>query len=319
MLRLAEASLQGLFAEASAAYEQAIARSGEVRRVLRFAGRQLELRFAGATLAEALLGAMAPRITAGDSAELSIGLWAGDSPLPWRLPEVGPRGFVRGSSPDGVSAVYEPGSGAITLFDNDSAQILYRVPGIDEIPWWERAAPLRPALHFALAGPASHLVHAGAVGDPDRGGLLLAGPGGSGKTSLALAAVEHRMHYVGDDYVLLVGGVAWNLYRTAKVDAGPGREKAVVEIDSSALVEALPVRAVVVPAICDGDARLERISAGGALLALAPSTAFQMPFDRGAVIGTLAELVRRVPCYRLELGSSPAAAAAALVEVLAGD
>jgi hypothetical protein len=277
------------------------------------------LRFAGAPLAEALLGALRPRIVGPASAEVSIGLWAGDSPLPWYLGELGPRGLVRGSSPESVSAVYEAGSRALTLFDSRSSQILYRVPDTDGIPWWERAAPLRPALHFGLTGPSSHLVHAGAVGDSERGGVLLAGPGGSGKTSLALSAVEHGLGYVGDDYVLLEDGVAWNLYGTAKIDAGPGREKTVLEIDAGALVEGLPVRAVVVPAIGGGRVRLTRISAGDALLALAPSTAFQIPFDRGAVLATLAELVRRVPCYRLKLGSSPAAAATALMEVLGGD
>ncbi len=152
MPRLAEVPLQELFAEASAAHEQATFRSGEIRRVLRFAGRQLELRFAGAALAEALLGAMAPRLVGRAPAEMSIGLWAGGSPLPWHLGDLGPRGLVRGSASDGVSAVYEVASGALTLFDRRSSQILYRVPDTDGIPWWERAAPLRPALHFALAG-----------------------------------------------------------------------------------------------------------------------------------------------------------------------
>jgi hypothetical protein len=325
MSRLAEVPLQEVFAEAAAAHERASFRSGEIRRVLRFAGRQLELRFAGAPLAEALLGAMRPRIVGRasavgqPSAEVSIGLWAGDSPMPWHLGDLGPRGLVRGSSPEGVSAVYEAGSGALTLFDSRSSQILYRVPDINGIPWWERAAPLRPALHFGLAGSTSHLVHAGAVGIRGRGGVLLAGSGGSGKTTLALSAVEHGLGYVGDDYVLLEDGVAWNLYRTAKLDNGPGREKTVLEIDRRDLVEALPVRAVVVPVIGAGRVRLTRISAGDALLALAPSTAFQIPFDRGVVLATLAELVRRVPSYRLLLGSSPGATAAALVEVVAGD
>jgi hypothetical protein len=118
--------------------------------------------------------------------------------------------------------------------------------------------------------------------------------------------------------VLLEDGVAWNLFATAKIDAGPGREKTVVEVDPGSLVESLPVRAVVVPAIGAGRARAQAISASQALLALAPSTAFQMPFDRGAVLATLGELVRRVPCHRLDLGRSAEAAASVLMEVLAG-
>jgi hypothetical protein len=317
MSRLAEAPLQELFAEAAAAHEQASLHSGEIRSVLGFAGRQLELRFAGAPLAEALLEAMRPRIVRRASSEVSIGLWADDSPIPWHLGELGPRGMVRGSSPRGVSAVYEAGSGALTLFDSESSRILYRIPDVEGIPWWERAAPLRPALFFALATSERHLIHAGAVGDPDLGCVLLAGPGGAGKTSLALAAVEHGLRYVGDDYVLLEDGIAWNLYGTAKVDAGPDREKTVLELEAESLIEALPIRAVVVPAIGSRSTRLEEISPAQALLALAPSTAFQMPFDRGAVLATLGELVRLVPCHRLELGRRAKAAASALGEVLA--
>jgi hypothetical protein len=318
MPRLAEAPLEELFVRAVDAYGQAIAQNGELRRELSFAGRQLSFRFAGPALAPALLGAMVPRIVEDGGGDLGIGLWADADPGPWHPGDLGPRGLVRGSSPDGVSAVYESGSGALTLFDRVGSRILHHVPGVDEIPWWERAAPLRPALFFALASTSRHLVHAGAVGDPGLGCVLLAGPGGAGKTSLALAAVEHGLRYVGDDYVLLEDGIAWNLYATAKVDAGPGREKTVVEVDPQSLVEALPVQAVVVPAIGAGRVRVQEISAGQALLALAPSTAFQMPFDRGAVLATLGELVRRVPCHRLDLGRSAEAAASALTEVLAG-
>ena len=135
---------------------------------------------------------------------------------------------------------------------------------------------------------------------------------------MALAAAEHGLRYVGDDYVLLEDGIAWNLYATAKVDAGPGREKTVIEVDPGSLVEALPIRAVVVPTIGPEQVRAHEISAGQALLALAPSTAFQIPFDRGAVLATLRELVQRVPCHRLDLGRSAEAAASALREVLGG-
>src|SRR5947209_13966091 len=193
MPQLAEARLKELFAQAVDAYGQAVAQSGEVRRELCFAGRQLSLRFAGPALAQALLEAMAPRVVGGGGGGLGIRLWTDADPGPWHPCDLGPRGLVRGSSPEGVSAVYEAGSGALTLFDRPSSRILHHVPDVDEIPWWERAAPLRPALFFALASTRRHLVHAGAVGDPDLGCVLLAGPGGAGKTSLALAAAEHGL------------------------------------------------------------------------------------------------------------------------------
>jgi hypothetical protein len=316
MPQLTEVSLRELFAEAAVALERELGLSGEVERQLRVADQLIALRFAGRSLADALLPAVSSRLVSQTGARVTVGLWAQSEQPRWGTFDVGPRGLVRGSSPHGVSVVHEAGSGAVTLFDAPRSQILYCVPDIEHIPWWERAAPLRPALFFALAGTSRHLVHAAVVGDAERGGVLLAGPGGSGKTTLALAAVEHGLGYVGDDYVLFENGVAWNLYCTAKVDAGPGVEKLVVQIPSASLLESLPVRAVVVPKIGGGRARLEQITGAEALLALAPSTTFQIPFDRGAVVGTLANLVRRVPCYRLELGERTGAGVGSLEEAL---
>jgi hypothetical protein len=62
---------------------------------------------------------------------------------------------------------------------------------------------------------------------------------------------------------------------------------------------------VLVPRIRGGRARLRDASAVEALLALAPSTTFQMPFDEGAVIAALAAVTRAVPAYALDVGDDP--------------
>ena len=237
-------------------------------------------------------------------------------------------------------AVYAAGPGAVTLVDRRSRVLLHRVPDARALPWWERAAPLRAALFWSLTGPGRHLVHAGAVGDEARGGALLAGAGGSGKTTVALAALAAGLRYVADDYLVLQDGpdpVAWNLYATAKLDAGhrarlpepaglatrsPGPEPGekwvldVAERVPGAIAESLPVRAVIVPRIRGGPTVVREISAGEALLALAPSTAFQMPFDGGAVLASLAALVRGVPCFGLDVGERPSELAGAVERVL---
>jgi hypothetical protein len=333
----AEAALDASFAQATAEYEEAVSQRGAVERELRFAGRGVRLRFAGEALAQALLPAVAARVVneVGGDVGVTIGLWASDAraPLGWGPGDVGPRGLVRGSRRDRIAAVHESFSGVLTLVDRAAGRILYRVRDVAGLPWWERAAPLRPALFFALGASGGQLVHAGAVGDLIRGGALLAGPSGSGKTTVALAALEHGLRYVGDDYVLLDRGVAWNLYGTAKLNvaaghhptaASPGSglaagEKLVIDVaahSGDSLVDALPVRAVVVPCIRGRDTHLVAITPLEAMLALAPSTAFQMPFDRGAVVATLAGLVRSVPCYRLEVGDRSGDLAAAIGDAL---
>ena len=148
------------------------------------------------------------------------------------------------------------------------------------------------------------------------------------------------MAYVGDDYVLLHtegGPVAWNVFGTAKLDGGHvarfpelshelalspepvADEKYVLDVDrvmGESLAGSLPIRAVLVPRIRGGKARLRRASAGEALLAVAPSTAFQMPYDGGEVMGSLAAVVRAVPAFALEVGDDPAELAEAVDRVL---
>jgi hypothetical protein len=82
------------------------------------------------------------------------------------------------------------------------------------------------------------------------------------------------------------------------------------------LVDSLPIRAVLVPRIRGGRALLHRTSAAQALLALAPSTAFQMPFDEGQVFGSLASVARSLPAFALDVGDEPGELAHAIDEVL---
>jgi len=340
MSRPTEAALQSFFDRAAAEHAGAMRSAGEVDRLLRFGDRLLRFRIAGEALAGTLLGAFGPRVCADPGpVHATFGLWEeceAPAPLavPWASRDVGPRGLIDGPEDAGVLAVQEAGSDALTLWRPGGRELLYRVPAAAGLPWWERAAPLRPALFWALSGQGRHLVHAGAVGDRERGGVLLAGAGGSGKTTVALAALAAGLGYVADDYLLLHSTIAWNLFATAKLDAGHRMrfpelgdaarispdpvqdEKSVLDVECDALVESLEIKAVIVPRITGGKTRLRRASAGEALLALAPSTAFQMPFDRGRVVGSLAALVRGVPAFALDVGDDPGALAPAVERVL---
>jgi hypothetical protein len=65
------------------------------------------------------------------------------------------------------------------------------------------------------------------------------------------------------------------------------------------------------------DLMLRPISAAEALRAVAPSTIVQAGFGSGGSLATLADLVRRVPGYALELSPEPAANAAAVDRLVA--
>jgi hypothetical protein len=176
-----------------------------------------------------------------------------------------------------------------------------------------------------MADHGRQLVHAAALGTTSSG-LLLAGQGGSGKSSTALACLGSALRYAGDDYCLVSFEPeprAHSLYGSAKLHADqagrfPGLTPALVNADKLSsekalfmvhrqfpqhIQESFPVVAVVVPVIAGARrAWVEPSSPGSALLALAPSTILQLPGAGRGALATLARLVQRLPCYRLHLG-----------------
>jgi hypothetical protein len=155
------------------------------------------------------------------------------------------------------------------------------------------------------------------------------------------------MGYAGDDYVLVdlePRPTAFRLYDTAKVDAPSfallphltrapaiadvawaseaGRAdgaKVVLDVKRyapDALRERIPLTAVVLPQLSEGPTIVQRVGAARALRALAPSTILQHARESAGGLALMAALVRRVPCYALELGSDIAAVPAAIRSVL---
>jgi hypothetical protein len=331
MPRLADAGLRALRDELLAEeLHEARSTHGELTRDLLLAGRRVRLRFAGEELAATLLPAFGERATppAGDP-DVTLSVWEGSRALPPL--RTGPAGLVREGPPGGLVAVQEGGAGLLTIADGPA--VLCRVSDRESLPWWERAAPMRPALFLAVHGAGRALVHAGAVGTQGAAALLV-GPGGSGKTTSALAALRAQMDYLGDDYVLISeDATVWNVFATAKVDlahphlgavaaaavprplCGAPDEKLICDIPAPK--RSLPLACIVAPRIGGGGGtRLSPLPPGRALLALAPSTVLQMPFDDGGSLPLLAGLARRLPCWSLEIGDDPAEIPGALQQAI---
>jgi hypothetical protein len=228
---------------------------------------------------------------------------------------------------------------------------VFHTPDAAAIPASERAAPLRDALQLLMAPQGRLMTHAGAVGR-DGSGVLLVGRGGSGKSTLALSCALAGMEIVADDYVLLEPDslTAHAMQSTAKltedsvtrlgvpagvIDAAgfeptlEGPAKALVRIPDLAparLARRLRVAAIVAPTmrspqpayaagggdLAEGEPVVRAVSAAQGLRAVAPSTIVQSGFGGGNSLAALADLVRRVPSYALELGPEPAANAAAI-------
>jgi hypothetical protein len=202
------------------------------------------------------------------------------------------------------------------------------IDDIARMPTSERCAPLREILAWWMSAHGHQIVHAAAVGT-EQGGALIAGKGGAGKSTLALACLGSPLRYAGDDccVVSVDGGLprVSSLYSSAKlktredlarfpdlagavhnVARGP-HERAFVFLHRhrpECLSAGFPVRAVLLPRVTGTvSPRLVPVSSAAALAALVPSTLSLFPGVHGVATRRMAQLVSRVPSYRLEMGS----------------
>jgi hypothetical protein len=343
---------RAFFDQAESAFARASA-GGVIERMLVLAGARLRLRLAGGALVPLLRGlthlewpAGGPTVDPGPG--LTVCMWDSLStgveppPRPWAAEDQLGRGQIRGFGDERLRVSFLMPHNTLSLFDEARSRAVYRIASHRNVPDHELGAPLRSILHWWTAARGLQMVHAAAVGEGDDG-VLLAGRGGSGKSTTALACLGAGLRYAGDDYGLLAEGaggevMVHSLYSTGKLQAdsiarlsflrergdwigNPDRlpaEKAVffwAERFPQRIARQLTVRALVLPQVVGAGApRLVPISGAAGLAALAPSTLLQLPHAAGVALAMLGRVCRRLPCYRLELGADVERAP----EVLAG-
>jgi hypothetical protein len=328
----------------AAALARSEAGQAEVRAVI--AGQALRISVAPTamqTLLSPLAAGSGPAAN-GSTIELWEGTACGVSP-----PELPPEALLAGrmgaldwlSSPT-TAGMWHDGGPVLLAWDAAERTVTGWIGDTTRLPAWQRAAPLRAPLNWVLRGPGRTLVHAAAVGRAGGGsGLLIGGPGGSGKSTTALSWLLAGGDFAGENDVLLDldgsgGPTAAPVYANAKVDAttlelmpelraaaGPAEEelggKAVVDLRAlrpGQPTGPIPLAAVVIPRVAGRDLpEVRPISSAAALRALAPSSLLQLPDER-AGLAVMAALVRDLPCFEIELSALPAANVSALDEAL---
>lgn len=341
-----------LFARAARnGFEVARRATGRAHEVtFRLADRVVRLRFAGEALIASLTDGLAlERVSTDAPADLEIGIWdqetsgVGPPACPFGDGDFVVRGDVRHQWGGEVHLSYAVASGAIEYCDLTEGTGFFWIRRARALEPWRRAAPLRDLCAAVAAGAGGCLAHAAAVGQAGFG-VLLPGPGGSGKSTTALAAAARGFSFCGDDFVLLRpdarGAVrVESLYATAKVTpagcraAGldpdrfpkfePGgddeAEKTVLRV---AACRGLDLRAIVVPVGARriegrGRARVRLASRVEVLRALLPSSLLLVAGAVERVHPRLSALAAQLPGYVLELGGDPEDNVAALTNVLA--
>lgn len=327
------------FARMAQAFAYAGQQAGRIERWFSIGDYRLQLVFAGQSLLERVCPALQhlaiPDPPPRTAADLSVGLWDSAStgvqpPSPsWGPDDYLDRGSIRGFNTDRIRTAYYVGAGVFAMLDHQRRQAVYWLRDAADHPLYLTGSPLLPILHWWMEAKGCQLVHAGAVGNPD-GGVLLVGRGGSGKSTSTLACLESDLLFLAEDYCLLGQGpkhVIYSLYCSAKVDANSldllphlrflatgapidDAGKALFFLGDSygdSLARALPLVAVLLPKVSGKrDTTLNPVSGIQALRSLAPSTVFQLPGGGHQAFGSMAASVRHTPCYVLETGTDVA-------------
>ena len=333
--------LLSYFKEAFRVFLDAEQDTSAVDRFYTIANHTVRLRFVGQKLVDSLSPALehlvAERVP---EQSLTVCLWGSAStkkripPFPWDENVTMAKNIQsanEGTNPviyfydERIRGAYQVGTDTLSMMDTKLNTAIFWVPDVFKISYYERSSPLRTIFQWWAKKHSLQLVHAGAVGT-NKGGVLLAGESGSGKSTTALTCLDSELSYVSDDYCL-VGmdphPYAHSVYCSAKIDReGLQRvpdlasvvenkerlheEKALLFLNRhwpKKISKGFPIRALLVPRITNGEkTRLIPASPRTGLMALAPSTMFQL---RGASQGDLtfmATLTRRIPSFFLELG-----------------
>lgn len=334
------------FQRARAAFAEAVQRGGLQEKKFQIGGGTFRLRLADETLAPVILPALAHlAIETVTSPDLKISLAdMTSSKIALRFPgsefsSNEPIGAMRRYHDARFFALAQKETDALSLLDAETDEAFYWTQNAARLPWQENTFPLRHLLAHFFRRREQQLIHAAAVGN-ENGAVLIAGKGGSGKSTATLACATHGLFYLGDDYTL--AGVepeprVWSLYSSAKVNAdtlnwfpqlkpfvhhtGGAAEKSSLFLHGAPdlrFAGSLPIRAVLWPRITGrAETKLTPASSATLLLALAPSSILQTPGDGEAVLRTLGRLVQAVPAFVLEAGTNPAAIAAAIKKFLA--
>jgi hypothetical protein len=322
---------------------------GSIDRFYTIGGHTIQLRFAGPALIPFITPALEHlRAELGSTPALTVCLWDSVSthtempPPPWSADDYIARGEIRGYRSNHIHTVFHVGAGVLNMLDTRQDLALYWVRDAHQLPYYESAAPLRAIWHRWMRNYGRQLVHGGAVGT-SRGGVLLAGRGGSGKSTTTLACLSSELAYVGDDYCLLdtdTSPYVYSLYNSAKLDADSVQqfphlapaisnadrldtEKALLFLNgfhSVKIASGFPIRTILLPHITHlSETRFKKASPAASLAALAPSTIFQSAGADRKDFQNLGAFVRKVPSYVLELGTDVSGICNVILDLLSKD
>ena len=305
-----------------------------------FADRPVHMRIVGSKLAEQMMGVFSHLLVErnGTGSHLKIDLW--DESItsiscPLKAEPVEDHvmdstwyvefGLILGSSEDRFVGCQRPQ--VVTFFDRANQHLVGWVAGSGDLCLYDRGKPLLFPLLLWHSDQGADVIHACLISKRGQG-VLLAGKGGVGKSTSALACVGAGFNYLGDDYIGLEATgngsfLGHSLYSSTWLMADhlscfprliphaiyaerPEHEKTLAllsQLCPSQLARVAPIQLLILPRVTNGaSARIRPASKGEALFALAPKSLILLPSSRARALDKLTKLTEQVPGYWLELG-----------------
>jgi len=215
----------------------------------------------------------------------------------------------------------------IICFDRSSNRMVGSIAWGQNIFNYERGRPLSKPLLEWYNDLGIQVIHGGLV-SIDGNGVFFVGKSGSGKSTSALACLCGGLNFLSEDYVgleLLSDGsfLGHSLYNsvfleTAHFSRFPNllpfaihgtennENKSVVilsQVFPERLERVVPIKVLVLPRVVNRvEARFRPASKAETLLALGPSSLFQIPSRGSSSFPRLVQLIEHVPSYWLEIG-----------------
>jgi hypothetical protein len=233
-----------------------------------------------------------------------------------------------------------PGPNILKLMDASRRLAIYWINDARKVPYYEKSNPFKLILNWFMQGTELTMLHAAAVGNPD-GGVLISGKSESGKSTAALSCLDSTLKYLSDDTCVVCPGpapTAYSLFNSGRLngDDDLDRFQSLVPIVSNPeraegekvlfylhkhkpdkIIKNFPIKAILIAQVTNQqNTEIQSATARQALLSLAPSSILQLPRAGRRNFSRMAELVRRLPAYKLELGSDLSQIPAVIADLL---
>lgn len=301
--------------------------SSHIKKIYSIAGKIIRIHFYGESTAKVLpVSIKHNEIDSAESPDLIIYAWDSVSSqetlvAPWDEQEFKKESEERNPSFFGV---YIGGEESLNFYDPVMRIGYFWVQDAVLLLDWIAAAPFRTIFHWFFNNENIHLMHGAVVGTEGKG-VLLTARSGSGKSTTALSSVLFGMDYLADDYVAVESKdtiVAHSLYSSAKITKGSRalfpefvpfiinkshgeQEKSILllhDMRPEQVCASIELSAIFIPRIVGGETRIVVATKAEAMLAIAPTTLLQLPLAETKKLGVFKDILKKIPCYFLDLG-----------------